>query len=200
MSVSAKTMNTLFYTIAGSFIVCIGSIVLLQEIMFKEASDDIKEAYGDRIASLCDPVPDTGDVLTRMPTGPTPYQVLVLEAGTSRTHAWHNALTASQRATGQADVDLVVCVRKVELEGRWNSCETSDGGRWVYDAPDKPLTEAIILNATTGERIARLRFLNLEEDRYLCEADTFFSLMGDGHATPADFVTAIAPYITGTIQ
>ena len=148
-----RIMGTLFCGTCG-IIFCVCGIVfaMVGAINRQQEIGAVKDAYGERLAGLCDPVSGGEASLANVPEGTPPFAVLILEGGDKVRHDWHDGQPFGWVAEDEASTQLVACVTDIEMVVE--TCEVRDDDR-IRDVDRNQMSaEVVLLNAETGRRIA----------------------------------------------
>ncbi len=142
----------------GALLVCgvIGGVYIIVAGIFNAVeTNNLRTAYGDQLAEMCDPVLGGTADAANFPQTDGPAGLLVLRTDSTNRHAWHSDMPADQEASNADEVDVVVCVDEdwTELE-ECTYTQSSPDGDFTADTTRRQHTVSIILlNAATGDRI-----------------------------------------------
>jgi hypothetical protein len=148
-----RIMGTMFCGVCG-VLCCILAIIgfIVGTITRQQELGAVRDAYGERLAGLCDPVSGGEASLNNVPDGERPLGVLILEADDKIRHDWHDGQPLGWVAEDESSTQMVACV--MDIETLVETCENPDDDR-IRDVDRNQMSaEVILLNAETGRRIA----------------------------------------------
>ena len=142
-------------------ILCIALTALGLFLLEKERGD-VKEAYGENVADMCDPPAGGQARFSLRPEGD--LKAAVLEVDDSLWHEWHEDLPDNLRADDRDSLGVVICVEegKEVIERCPYQIQGEDGDFTVIR--EQTYAELIYLNAETGERFLESRVTGGEPD------------------------------------
>ncbi|MCA9914888.1 MAG: hypothetical protein KC496_16155 [Anaerolineae bacterium] len=152
-----RSYTILFGGIAA-FFACAVIAGIVGFIMVAVEERNVTSAYGDQIASLCDPMPIGSTSLEYLPEGDAPQRLVLFRADSRQRHSWQQELPGTWRADSQEDVGLVGCVE--ETEEVLETCEyqrpSDEGSYTVRVERVQHFTTLILVNPQTGRPIDSL--------------------------------------------
>ena len=118
----------------------------------------VTDAYGERLATICNPPAGGESSLQNLPEGGTPFGLLVLKMDDRVRHRFHDELPLDWKAEDQAAVDVVVCVEdgEQEIDRCEYEVEENSSRRIVEAARMQKTAHVVMLNAHSGLRIAEV--------------------------------------------
>ena len=182
-------------------VLCIGVTLVVATVSVYLENKEIKGSFGETIAEMCHPPAGGQASKDNLPeAGAAPLKTVVFPNGLPQYHAWHTELPDDLRASGKDDVQIVVCIEELEpkIVEKCEYRETDKEDTLFTIARQQPVSEAVVLNAQTGKRIAELRLRggmpNECPENYTALEDTTQYFNGKA-VEYNDFLTAIEPLL-----
>lgn len=152
-----RSYTVLFGGIAA-FFACAVIAGIIGFVMVAVEESSVTSAYGEEIASLCNPMPIGTTSLDHLPEGDTPQRLVLFRADSRQRHPWQQELPGTWRADSQEEVGLVGCVE--ETEEVVETCEylrpTDEGSYTVRIERIQYFATLILVNPQTGRPIDSL--------------------------------------------
>jgi hypothetical protein len=188
--------------IVGVFLSCVLGGFGVVFAIFQQEVAATREAFGEEIVHMCDPIRGGAASNAHLPRGSYPLQAVVLKEGMPFVGSMHDDLNPQWQAANREEADIVICVRNTTQVVE--SCVYGDDNDAKEDLAfierEQQVQEIFLFNPDTQGKIAEITLegaLPAECPYEMRASDGSTRTQTGPEVEFSDFEDAIRPYITG---